>query len=214
GAGGDERWRIIGRGIGEGDRASDRAHVAHRRVRDFARRIAQDRERAGKARGLRGLAVARHRADAPAAARGGRHAGERGDAGETHDRLGLGEVRIHHRHQRGAAGKAARAVDFGQDLRGGLDRGGAVIAGDAHGTAVASIFPRKVSANLAPSDSAFFFITPSPNLPSRPVTDTSETYFTSVAPPAAGASRTSLLALSTLARLPSSPRVTEPRLSG
>jgi len=39
--------------------------------------------------------------------------GELGDAGQTDQRLGLGEVRVHHRHQRGAAGEAARTLGAG-----------------------------------------------------------------------------------------------------
>ena len=106
----------------------------------------------------------------------GRDAGEIADVAQADERARRDQAGIHHRHHRGAAGQGTRAL-IGREPRHRL--GDAVRPIEADGghaatPAARSTWARKAATKSALKASAFFFMTPSPNLPSRPVTETSE----------------------------------------
>ena len=108
-AGGDQRRRIVEAGIGERDRAADRAHVAHGRVGDLRGRVrARRRRRRAAARRRR---FPRWRVKAPmrtppSAAR--RIPCSSSMPARLTSAGGSMHARVHHRHQRGAAGERPR----------------------------------------------------------------------------------------------------------
>jgi hypothetical protein len=117
----DGRGRHVGRGVSVGERATDRALVAHGGVPDHRRGLGDDRRLALEDIRRLHLPVGRHRAD---------HDGalllldprEAGDLAEVDEVLGLGQAQLHHRHQAVAAGQDLGVLELVEQLERVLHR--------------------------------------------------------------------------------------------
>ena len=96
--------RHVVAGIAIGDIAADRADIAHLRIGDLQRGLAQERDLGGEKLGGDQLVLGRHGADDDVAAVGA-DALELGDAGEIDEVRRRGEAQLHHRDQAVAAGE-------------------------------------------------------------------------------------------------------------
>ena len=100
--------RIVGGGIVVGDRAADRAAVAHRRIADHAGELGERRDRLLHHRRIRDLGMARHRADRRAS----------GPCSSMPDRPStLAEVDEVGRLTRAAASSSGQRLAAGEELR-------------------------------------------------------------------------------------------------
>ena len=119
--------RHVVAGIAVGDIAAERADIAHLRVGDHQRGLAQDRDLRGQQIGADQLVLRGHGADDDVAAVGA-DAFEVGDARKVDQMVGRGEPQLHHRDQAVAAGERARVLaEIGEQGDGFVDGFRAVV---------------------------------------------------------------------------------------
>ena len=168
-AGRNQRPGQVCLGIGMAERPADGPPVANGGMCDLPRRVLHDCPGAHKALLVGKARVGNHGPDA-------QHAFstvdfvKAGNAAQTHQGGWFYQVGVHHRHQRLASGQAAGVFVAGEHRHGF----GNAFRFQVDHTGVSAMRSRTARANCLPRSSAFFFITPAPNRPSRPAMEISE----------------------------------------